>query len=314
MAIVLKTRTTAKELELLRLLHSRMTLTNVDAQRFSNLIKGLSGEQQFDQLTAYLQSDFYLLHDICLEHNQSIFQIDTLLISEQEIMLFEIKNYEGEFVYKSESFRMLSTNQEILNPLHQLNRSKTLLQSLMKKMKVHIPIKGYLVFINPEFTLLQAPVDMPIILPSQLKRFLHQLNQTPSSLNNQHKQLAEHLVKMHLPASPYEREICYSYKQLKKGILCPECSALMSRKKIPAVACVLCDYEETLDLAVIRSVNELKHLFPEMKITTSLVWEWCAIVESRKTIRRVLAQNFVYEGGKKQRYYTERLPILERDR
>lgn len=310
MAIVLKTRTTANE-ELLHVLHSRITLTNVDAQRFSNLFKGIAGEQQFEKLTASLQSDFYLLHDICLEHNHSIFQIDTLLISEQEIIIFEVKNYEGEYVYESESFRMLSTNQEILNPLHQLNRSKTLLQSLMKKMKVHIPIKGYLIFINPEFTLLQAPVDMPIILPSQLKRFLRQLNQTPSSLTKQHEQLAEHLVNIHLPTSPYERETFYSYNQLQKGIRCPECGKFMSRKNIRTLACVVCGLEEALDAGIIRSVNELKLLFPEMKISSSIVWEWCAIVDSQKTIRRVLVQNFVYEGGKKHRYYTDRLSLLE---
>ena len=314
MAIVLKTRTTANELELLHLLHSRMTLSKEDAQRFSNLLKGLAGEQQFDHLTKSLQSNFYLLHDICLEHNHSIFQMDTLLISEREIMLFEIKNYEGEFVYESESFRMLSTNQEILNPLHQLNRCKTLLQSLMKKLKIHIPIKEYLVFINPEFTLLQAPINMPIILPSQLKRFLHQVNQAPSSLHKQHEQFAEHLLKKHLPTSPYERETYYSYKQLQKGILCPACRKFMSKKNTRTFACVLCEYEEAIDKGVIRSVNELKFLFPEMKISTPIVWEWCAIVESRKTIRRVLAQNFAFEGGKKQRYYTDRVPVIEVNR
>lgn len=309
MAIVLKTRTTANELELLHVLHSRMTLSKGDAQRFSNLLKGVAGEQQFEQLTASLQSDFYLLHDICLEHNHSIFQMDTLLISEREIILFEIKNYEGEYVYEAESFRMLPTNQDILNPLHQLNRTKTLLQSLLKKLKVHIPVKGYLVFINPEFTLLQAPIDTPIILPSQLKRFLRKLNQTPSSLNKQHEQLAEHLVNMHLPTSPYERETFYSFNQLQKGIRCPECGKFMSRKNTRTLACVLCEHEEALDAGIIRNVNELMLLFREMTVTTSIVLEWCAIIDSRKTIRRVLAQNFVSVGDNKHRHYKELISV-----
>lgn len=303
MAIVLKNRTSAKETEVLRLLHSRMALPENESRRFSNLTKGWEGEKRFEQFLEAMHSDVYVLHDICLEQNHSVFQMDTLLISEKVVWLIEIKNYEGEYVYDSGAFRILATNQEILNPLYQLNRSVSLLRSLLTKMKMPIPVKGYLVFVNEEFTLFQAPVDMPIILPSQLKRFLNRLSQTPSSLNKQHSQLADHLLNMHLPNSPYERVPDYQYEQLQKGIVCLKCSRFMSRKNIRTIMCKTCGFEEALDVSIIRNVNELKLLFPKMKVTTPLVLDWCTIVDSKKTIRRVLAQNFVFTGDNKHRHY-----------
>lgn len=313
MAIVLKERTSAKETEVLRLLYNRMKLSKNDDKRFSNLSKGLEGEKRFDQLSEALQTGFYVLHDICLEHNHSVFQIDTLLISEKEVMLIEIKNYEGEFVYDSGVFRILATNQEILNPLHQLNRSVALLRSLFKKAKFSIPVTGYLAFVNEEFTLFQAPVDLPMILPSQLTRFLNRVNQTPSSLNRHHRQIADYLLSMHLSESPYAREPDYLYGELQKGILCADCNAHTSRKDLRIVTCNLCNREENMDAAIIRTVNELRILFPVMKITTPIVEEWCVIIDSRKTIRRVLAQNFEYEGDNRHRHYREKL-VFESER
>jgi hypothetical protein len=38
-------------------------------------------------------------------------------------------------------------------------------------------------------------------------------------------------------------------------------------------------------------VEEIKLLFPEKKITTNNVYEWCKIVESKKTIRTILNEN-----------------------
>lgn len=311
MTITMKKRDEVKELIALRSLHYRLTLSEKDNKRYANIVKGFEGEKRFDQLTEALQADIYLLHDICLEQNHSVFQIDTLLISEKEIVLFEIKNYEGDFLYESGVFRILSTNQEILNPLHQLNRSLTLLRSLLKRMKSNMTIKGYLVFINPEFTLYQAPADIPIILPSQLKRFMEGINKTPSVLSREHRQLAEHLLKMHLPHSPYAREPHFQYQHLQKGILCPLCHSFMTRKNVLKTVCEKCGYVEGLDASIIRSTEELKLLFPDMRITRALVQEWCRVIDSSKTIRRVLAQNFTQKGSKKQRYYVDKLSESE---
>lgn len=305
MAVVLKPRVFSNEISTLRSLQSRMPFVTDDSRRYLNLEKGLAGELRFDQLTEELRSDGYLLHDLRLEHQHSFFQIDTLLISGQGILLFEIKNFEGDFVYEDETFRLLATKQEILNPLHQLNRCVTLLRSLLKKLGVDVPVKGYLVFVNPQFTLYQAPVDAPVILPSQIQRFIQRLDQSPSTLSRKHKELADQLVERHVPEFPFERLPEYHFAQLKKGILCESCCSFMAQEG-RTVKCKKCGTVESLDSSILRSIEELMSLFPDQPITTSLVYEWCRIIESPKPIRRILKQHFQPVGSCKQRRYVIR--------
>ncbi|MFS0708961.1 hypothetical protein AB6N22_12800, partial [Kocuria palustris] len=66
-------------------------------------------------------------------------------------------------------------------------------------------------FVNPEFTLYQAPLDIPFIFPTQLHRFIQSFNKIPSKLNGQHKSLAGFLIKQHQDESPYHRLPTYDY-------------------------------------------------------------------------------------------------------
>jgi hypothetical protein len=62
------------------------------------------------------------------------------------------------------------------------------------------------------------------------------------------------------------------------------------------VVCVKCGDVDAIDSAVIRSVAELIFLFPDIKITTGLVFEWSGAILSKKIIRRILMENFKAVG------------------
>ncbi|MDQ1144916.1 hypothetical protein QE429_001743 [Bacillus sp. SORGH_AS 510] len=85
------------------------------------------------------------------------------------------------------------------NPLDQLKRSKTLLQQLLKNIGFNIPIEVNVSFINPEFTLYQAPLNKPIIYFSQLNSYMKKLNKLPSKLTSSHRELAETLISINPP-------------------------------------------------------------------------------------------------------------------
>ncbi|MBY0121952.1 nuclease-related domain-containing protein [Bacillus sp. S/N-304-OC-R1] len=299
----LKPRSISNELVIMRSLNNRMELSEKDKRHYSNLEKGYQGELIFDQLTEKIQSDIYIINDLCLEYNRSIFQIDTLIISQKTIFPIEIKNYEGDYHYSSDEFRTLLSNHEITNPLDQLKRSKTLLASLLKNNGIYLPIEGYVTFVNPEFTLYQAPVIASIILPTQLNRFIKKLNDTPSKLNPQHRELADLLMEIHLSKSPFTRLPSYDYSQLQKGITCIACLSFETICNEKKIVCNSCGYAEDIDFGVLRNVEELKCLFPNNKITTNYVHDWCKIVKSQKTIRRILLQNLESIGAKKHRYF-----------
>ncbi|WP_066063913.1 nuclease-related domain-containing protein [Neobacillus soli] len=299
----LKPRSESKELIIMRFLNTRMVLSTKDKKRYSNLEKGYQGEVRFDQLTANLQNDLYIINDLCLEFNNSEFQIDTLIISQETIYPFEVKNYEGAYYYESESFYSKLTKEEIKNPLDQLKRSSSLLRPLLKKLGIFLPIEGQVVFVNPGFTLYQAPLNAPIIYPTQLITHMGKLNKTPSKLNSRHKKLADQLISMHQSESRYSQFPSYKYEQLKKGLTCSGCHSfaiLVGEKKL---VCEKCGCEEDIESAVLRSVKELKLLFPDRKITTNGIYEWCNVIASKKIIRRILMANLTSVGMRHLRYF-----------
>ncbi|WP_347564310.1 hypothetical protein [Bacillus sp. MM2020_4] len=67
--------------------------------------------------------------------------------------------------------------------------------------------------------------------------------------------------------------------------------------------CGDCGHEELMEAAVLRSVREIKLLFPDLKITTSLVHEWCGVVDSERRIRRILGENFKIFGNRRWVFY-----------
>lgn len=156
---------------------------------------------------------------------------------------------------------------------------------------MYLPIEGFVTFVNPAFNLYQSPLRAPIIYPTQLDSFLKKFNQIPSKMSGRHKKLAEQLISMHRIETPYSRSISYKYEQLKKDILCSSCFSFMNLVGEKKLVCEKCGCEEDVESAVIRSVEEIRLLFRNIKITTNLVHEWCGVVPSRKMIRRILLEN-----------------------
>lgn len=161
-----------------------------------------------------------------------------------------------------------------------------------------------MVYISPEFTLYNAPPNHSVILPTQVNKFLKKLNTEYSKLNEGHENLAKPLVSLDLVDSPFATYPQYSYESLRKGIInCFSCHGQSTYVKGNKVECRLCGAKESLDAAVLRGVQELKMLFPEMKITTNLVFEWCGGIVSKKMIARILKENFQAIGYGQWTYY-----------
>ncbi|QQZ10345.1 nuclease-related domain-containing protein [Heyndrickxia vini] len=167
-----------------------------------------------------------LLNDLLFEHNNTYFQIDSLLILQEIIHLFEVKNYEHDYYIEKEKWYTF-TGKEIKNPLLQLNRNASLLRRILHDLGIYLPIKEHLVFVNPDFYLYQVPINLPIIFPSQIERFIININKKPSNLTNHHTKIANQLLSLHLSESPFMRLPNYSFEQLKKGIICCKCRSFI---------------------------------------------------------------------------------------
>lgn len=301
--MIYKSRIESDEIKILRFLNLRMNLEESYYKRFRNLVKGFEGEVVFDSFTEKLQCQSYiLLNDLLLETKNGKFQLDTVMISQDPIYLFEVKNYEGDYYFEGDRFYALP-KKEITNPLHQLQRSESLLRQLLQNLGYRIPIEAYVIFINPQFTCYKAPLNEPIIYPNQLSRFMNNIDRSPSILNNMHKKLADQLVSMHQIELPYNKLPPYGYDKLKKGNICERCHSLKTIVVDNKLMCKDCGCHESIEHAVLRVVQEIKLLFPDIRITTKGIFDWCQGDVSKKSIRRILLGNLRITGKTKGSFF-----------
>ncbi|MGG3467362.1 nuclease-related domain-containing protein [Neobacillus pocheonensis] len=293
--MIKKPLTKTAELIILGILNTRMVLSKEDKQVYLRLKKGYEGEVKFNSLTEKLGCECLILNGLLLEFNGSKFQIDSLIITQPRIYMNEVKNFEGEYYYEKEKFYSLNGT-ERKDPLIQLKRSSSHLRQLLQNLGLYMPIEPWVVHINPEFTLYEAPRTEPIILPTKVNSYLRKLNTTPSKLNGKHEKLADKLISLHIDESPYSRLPPYHFDSMRKGGTCKVCDSFSIFVHGKNCVCGDCGHIEPVEAAVMRSVEELKLLFPEVRITTSVVLDWCKVFDSRKRISRILGKNYKIIG------------------
>lgn len=300
--MIIKNRSESTELLILRYLNLRVTLPVIDLNRYLYLEKGFLGEKKFDKMLEILSNEWLILNDLLLEFNNTYFQIDSLLISHDTFYIIDIKNSEGDHYVEGNLWYKVPKN-EIKNPLEQLKRCETLFRRYLQNLGYTPKMLSSLAFVNPNFYLYQAPIDLPAIFPSQINRFLEKLNKKPVKLLDRNLKLAEHLVASHIKVSPFTRVPDYRFEDLKKVVMCKVCHStnvvIHERKS----ECSDCSFIEAIDATVLRHVKEYRLLFPDRKLTTNDIFDWCGGGISKRTIRRILEKYFAKKGYGKYTYY-----------
>lgn len=301
---VLKDREKSKLLIGLNYLDKRTKLNDSDKRYLINLEKGFEGEERFDALVKmHLKGEALVLNDLLLESKGTTFQVDALIVTSDTVYLYEIKNYKGDF--QINSGQLYYTNgQEAANPLIQLNRTRELLRQLLKEWNNRLKIEAKVVFINDSFTLYNARIEDPFIFPTQLKEHLKELNSGSKGLKKDHHYLAGKLVSLHKDDLPYQKQLpFYDLEDFTKGVSCYHCGSFDLIVTQRSCYCKSCYKQMSIEDLVTESVKELKFLFPNQKLTTSLVDEWCGNSVNYRKIRNVLQNNFIVSGSTSGTYY-----------
>jgi hypothetical protein len=304
--LIMKERQVSDELKIYRSLNVRTELDEKEFGAYLYAEKGFEGEQKFDKVAEPLSGKMVFLNDLLLEHKTTHFQLDSVGVNAGKIHLFEVKNLEGDYLLEDEKWKSCSSGNEIKSPMLQLNRAESMLRQLLEAQGIHAPIVPYLVFVNPEFHLYNPPKDFPIVYPTQLNRFVNKLYKQTYHAKKSDIRLAEKLLSLNLEESPYSRVPEYGYEELRKGIICLGCGGFYTKLIKSSVYCSKCGGKEDCKEAVLRNIEELSLLFPGIKITTNLVYDWCSIVKDKRTIQRFLSDSFRVIGNTKSTYYVER--------
>ncbi|WP_409253241.1 nuclease-related domain-containing protein [Bacillus sp. SCS-153A] len=301
----MKERLESDELKVYKSLDSRKKLNAKEKQYFAGLEKGFNGEKLFDQWLEPVLEDRILLPDMQFMPNSTFVQIDTILLTSKLIYSFEVKNYEGDHMLEGDEL-LRTDGTDTKNPILQLKRNEPVLRKILDNLGCKIPIRSIAVFVNPSFYLYNAPVDLPIIYPTQLKRFIEKLNYTPSFLKKTHTELAKNLISSTVAENPYVQLPDYRYDELRKGIVCPDCGRFYGEYVRSTLTCSSCGGRENAYSAVLRTIEEFKLLFPDDKITISRAMDWCSIVKSPDTMQRILVSNLkLIKTGRGSHYVNE---------
>src|SRR5699024_4677461 len=106
--------------------------------RLKQLTKGYEGEKEFHKLVQkYIHKSTININNLTLNYDNSELQIDSLLIIENDIYLFEVKNYSGDHLIKDEKWYKVKSQNEIRNPLLQLKRSRYLFQKILQQQNLN---------------------------------------------------------------------------------------------------------------------------------------------------------------------------------
>ncbi|MPM55244.1 hypothetical protein SDC9_102037 [bioreactor metagenome] len=276
-----------------------MHLSNDDYYYYLNLLKGFEGEKRFDEFTEKLKEFCLILNDLQLEIRRSSFQIDALLIFFDRIVLYEIKNYEGVHYWGKEKFTKLN-GVVMENPALQLQKTRVRLELLLSELGCQMKVEAFVVYVSPEFTLLGAPADEQLLLPSQISGYFGNLRVGTVPTEEQIK-LADTLTKLHKPDYPSKMPE-YHYDWLRKGVPCTACGALLKTFSGHRQSCANCGKKVNVKTAIKTSISDFRLLFPNEPVTSARMTDWCGIGR-RDRIFRVLKEEYDVKGSGNARYY-----------
>lgn len=295
----------SESMQVLQCLLPRQILSFQEKLQLDNRLKGYQGEQEFAKLLKdYNKENRLILYNLRLETNNTEFEIDCLLLQNELMHLFEIKYYEGDFLYDDGKWFILGNKREISDPLAQLQRSEILFKQLLQNLNINLAVRGYLVFLHPNFQLYQAPLGKNIIYPAQLKRFMKKFTRQTTPLQSWHQDIINRLHTMHIKHSRHTRLPDYYFDTLTKAVFCLNCSGILVCNGRDLLYCQKCSLTESLELAIIRMTKDFHLLFPKEQITTRNIFTWCGEIVSMKVIRRILQKHLKMNGNGKGLYFT----------
>lgn len=284
---------------------SRKSLTSKEMRQYERLSKGFIGENKLRQHLQKLDATNALpLFDCLFEVNGQEIQIDCLLLTAQTILLLEVKNYSGDYYLQNNKVYHLETNHEIYNPINQIERTEFLFNQLLREMRVDFSVRSFILFINRDFMLYGADQRMPMIFSSQVERFLNKQLENAGRMTDRLGHFAEQLIARQKAQSRYERLPTYSFSDLKRGLFCWRCHGELMRDGQLYFSCGSCAEAFHIDDVVMYALAQFQLLFPEEKITTKIIQEWCGGVVSRTFMSRFLRKSLEVTLNGGHTYYT----------
>lgn len=284
--MILFERTIGAELAYYRALAGRSRLSREDAKNLSIQEKGYAGECEYDWVFDETgHSSVFVFRDIYLRIEGNVAQYDCLIVSDDGIVVNEIKNYSGLYRYDKGKW-YIRDSQVSEDALAQLRRAVGKLVKLRYQVRGQFDISGKVIFPNIEFRLQSNDDELweNVVLRSGLRNYLMQFQNMYAG--RVAEEIAE-LIRGNIVPNPYFDK-CADFDALRKGLYCGSCGGFELENRKYHLVCESCGSKETKETHIIRAISDYKALFLQEKLTKRKFHEFIDYQVSRKTVFRLL--------------------------
>src|SRR3954447_26352768 len=224
-----------------------------------NLRKGLAGyrgECAIDYPLSFLSDKKYtILHDVRLPDESRFFQMDSVLICNEFILILEVKNIAGKLYFEPVFNQLIRTidgeEKALSDPLIQVKRHEEQLQRWLHRHKLpSIPILSLVVISNPSTIITTSSENRNLnqkvihrdVLPTRIMQFAKQYHEALIS-EKERKKIGQSIIKQHTEANfPILEKLQMSRNDLLKGVHCPNCEHLPMERAYGKWICPSCHH------------------------------------------------------------------------
>lgn len=270
----------------LRALKWRLPLDDDSKYYLERLERGFEGENEFSEIISSYNS-CTSIHDFTFEIDGSTRQIDTVSLFNNECILFEVKNYIGDFIYKDDEFYVYHNMQKISSPVRQVDEASSKFRELLQRIGVRKSVRHVVVFINEEFHLYNAPDHLSIITRAQLRRMLDNLARNRDAVNDTTLQLKKELL-AHNIKDTRPTQVIYHYDNLKKNVFCFNDGSPLHLSGRNSFTCEICDFKTSVKEVVLETARDFSVLFPTEKITVPALIDFSGGVLTKHNLQKAL--------------------------
>ncbi|EXJ24111.1 hypothetical protein ADIAL_0422 [Alkalibacterium sp. AK22] len=306
---IIKDRKASQWFTGLTYLNERLKLSQETRLELLNQQKGWEGERKFDDLIKeYLMCEALVLNDLLLSYSGKSCQIDTLVITSDKVILYEIKNYQGNFTMLNGQLQTAS-GKPLGNPTVQLSRTGALIERMLDDWGIDRTFESFVMFIHPHFHLYLSSETDPFIFPAQIIAHLTCMSKQTKALDKMAHYLADKLLSVQRQEVPYQKVLpAYTFEECSKGLSCLKCSSLKLTVTQRKVYCRQCRHKASMQETLYFNIEQFRFLFPNKPITTRSVAEWTGLHPKNKRLNRLLNTHYTRKGVAKSIHYEPNHP------
>lgn len=266
---------------------TRSKLDDKHHNQLENLRRGYEGECIYDSIFNEVGHDnLYIYRDVYLSIEDSTTQYDSLIVTEEGVVVNEIKNFSGTYTVSDDCW---AKGNFVLpdDPFAQLRRAIGKMRRLSLSSDLQFNVSGKLIFPNEECTLIivDESLKQNIIIRSNLRRYLARFKNSFSG--NFALKICE-VIKRNIVDNPYFKS-AVDFDDVRHGLYCGECGGFEMSVERFHFRCLSCNSFETKETHFIRARSDYKYLFGKLPMTTQRMMQFTGGYFSKRSVQRFLA-------------------------